>query len=150
MRAVLDTNVLISALVRGRKPRRLLKALSGGIHSVIVSEAIVEEFLGMSDDERIQRNVVDEDASAFMGALLTRAVFMRPTPVVKVFDDPGDEILATAKEGHAEAVLTGDRHMLRSKRFGRPEIISVDEALSMLKKQSRLAPARRRRTCSKR
>ena len=78
MRAVLDTNVLVSALIRGRKPRRLLKALFSRGHSIIVSEAIIEEFSRVSADEKIRRYVDDEDVSGFIVSLLSKATFVRP------------------------------------------------------------------------
>jgi len=52
MRAVLDTNVLISALIKDGKPRRLLKALLGEAHTLIISEPMIEEFLRISADEK--------------------------------------------------------------------------------------------------
>ena len=135
MKAVLDTNVLISALIGGRKPRRLLKTLSSRSHSVIISEAIIGEFSRVSGDEKIRKYVDDEDASAFIGTLLSKATFVRSESDVKVFHDPDDEVLSTAKDGGADVIVTGDRHMLELRRFGRARILTVDEALSLLKRR---------------
>ena len=135
MRAVLDTNVLVSALIRGRKPRRLLKALSDPPNTLIISEAIIEEFSRVTADYKIRRYVDDDDASAFMGTLLSKATFVRLESAVKIFDDPDDEVLTTAKDGGADLIVTGDRHMIELRRFGRIRILTIDDALLILKRQ---------------
>ena len=137
MRAVLDTNVLVSALIKGGKPRRLLKTLLGPQHAVIVSEPIVEEFSRVSSDARILRYLDEAAASAFLKALLSRAVFVRSLPEVRVLNDPDDKILGTAKAGEADFIVTGDRHMLELHAFGGIRIITVAEALSLLVRKRR-------------
>lgn len=42
MRVVLDTNVLVSALIVAGKPRRLLEVLLRKGHTVILSEPIID------------------------------------------------------------------------------------------------------------
>jgi predicted nucleic acid-binding protein len=100
LRAVLDTNVLISALIKAGKPRRLLRAMLNPGHAVIISEPIVEELSRVSADEK-----------------------------VSVLNNPDDKVLAVAKDGEADYIVTGDRHLLELSTFGRIKIITVDEAL---------------------
>jgi len=135
MRAVLDTNVLISALIKDGKPRRLVKALLGEAHTLIISEPMIEEFLRISADEKIRRYVGDDDVAAFLGALLSKANFVRPESNVRVFGDFDDNVLTAAKEGGADTVVTGDRNMLELREFGRTRIVTVDEALSIVKRR---------------
>lgn len=44
MRVVLDTNVVLSGLIFGRKPRSVLESAFSGGCDLIVSEPILEEF----------------------------------------------------------------------------------------------------------
>jgi putative PIN family toxin of toxin-antitoxin system len=140
MRAVLDTNVLISALITGGKPRRLLGVLLGPDHALILSEQIVEEFSRVSSDMKIRRYADDRVISEFVRALLSKAVFVRPESPVKVFDNSDDDVLSAAKEGDADFIVTGDRHVLELKQFNRTRIITVKEALSTARRKRRIRP----------
>ena len=135
MKAVLDTNVLISALIKRGKPRRLLNVLLKQHGSLITSEYIIEEFSRVSADEKIKKYADDEDAAAFLGALLSKAVFVPLESKVQVLNDPDDNVLAVAKDGGADLVVTGDRHMLDLKRFGKARIVTVEDALLILRRR---------------
>lgn len=135
MRAVLDTNVLISALVRGGKPRQLMNVILGPRHSIILSERIVSEFSLVSSDEKIRRYVDEDDVASFLGAVLSRATFVLPEGSVQVLGDADDDILDTARAGDAEILVTGDKHLLRLRRLGRTRVVTVDVALSLLERQ---------------
>jgi len=73
--------------------------------------------------------------AAFLGALLSKAKFVRPESNVRVFGDFDDNVLTAAKEGGADTVVTGDRDMLELREFGRTRIVTVDEALSIVKRR---------------
>ena len=135
MKAVLDTNVLISALIKRGKPRRLLNVLFKQAGSLMTSEQIVEEFSRVSADEKIRKYADDEDVAAFLAAFLSNAIFVRPESKVHVLNDPDDNVLAVAKDGGADLIITGDRHMLDLKRFGRTRIVTVEDALLILRKR---------------
>jgi putative PIN family toxin of toxin-antitoxin system len=133
MRVVLDTNVLVSALIKGGKPRRLLKVLTDSRHKLIISEPIIEEFSRVTADEKIRKYVNDEDVAAFLGTLVIKAIFVPLESRVRVFNNADDDVLSTAKEGHTDLLITGDRHMLELKRFGRVRILTVGRAISTIK-----------------
>lgn len=135
MRVLLDTNVLVSALIKRGKPRRLLKAVLGPDHVLVLSESIMEEFLRVSADEKIARYADDEAVAAFLGVLLSKAVFVRPESRVRVFNNPDDNVLGTARPGEADFIVTGDRHVLELKEFEGIKIVTVDRALSMIEKR---------------
>ena len=44
-------------------------------------------------------------------------------------------MLSTAKEGDADFIVTGDKHMLELKEFKRIKIVTVEKALSILGKK---------------
>ncbi|MDV3277552.1 MAG: putative toxin-antitoxin system toxin component, PIN family [Nitrososphaerales archaeon] len=135
MRVVLDTNVLISALIKSGKPQHLLKLLLGPDHALILSEPIIEEFSRVTADEKIERYADDEAVTMFLEVLLSRAVFVRLRSRVQVFDNPDDDVLNTAKEGDADFIVTGDKHMLELKEFGRTKIVTVKKALSIMERK---------------
>ncbi len=132
MRFVLDTNVLVSALNKSGKPQRLLNAVLRPDHTLILSEPIIEEFSRVTADEKIERYADDEAIAAYLGVLLARAIFVRPKSRVRVFNDPDDNVLSTAKEGDADFIVTGDKHMLGLKEFKGIKIVTVERALSIV------------------
>ena len=101
----------------------------------MTSEQIVEEFSRVSADEKIRKYADDEDVAAFLAAFLSKAVFVPPESKVHVLNDPDDNVLAVAKDGGADLIITGDRHMLDLKRFGRTRIVTVEDALLILRKR---------------
>ena len=145
MRAVLDTNVLISAIIRGGKPRQLVNALLGPRHTLILSEHIVAEFSLVSSDEKIRRYVDGDVVASFLGSVLSRATLVVPEGTVCVLGDADDNILAAAKAGDADVLVTGDKHLLELGNFGRTRVVKVSGAFSLLERQCRV---RSRRTKS--
>jgi putative PIN family toxin of toxin-antitoxin system len=135
LKAVLDTNVLISALIKRGKPRSLLNVLFKQDDSLITSEHIVEEFSRVSADEKIRKYADDDDVADFLSAFLSKAVFVSLESKIQVLNDPDDKVLAVAKAGGADLIVTGDRHMLDLEKFGRTKIVTVEEALLILRKQ---------------
>ena len=97
MRVVLDTNVLVSALIKSGRPRSFLKAMLRPDHALILSEPIIEEFSRVTADEKIKRYADDEAVAAYLRVLLSKAVFVRPRSRVRVFNNPDDNVLNTAK-----------------------------------------------------
>ena len=132
MRVVLDTNVLVSALIKSGRPRSFLKAMLRPDHALILSEPIIEEFSRVTADEKIKRYADDEAVAEYLRVLLSKAVFVRPRSRVRVFNSPDDNVLSTTKEGDADFIVTGDRHMLELKEFKRIEIVAVERALSIV------------------
>ena len=136
MRVVLDTNVLVSALIRGGKPRKLLKVLLGSEHELIISEPIIEEFSRVTADKKIRKYVNEGDITAFLRTLVFKATFVPLEARVRVFNNADDDVLSTAKEGRAELIVTGDRHMLELKSFGHAKILTVEQAISIVEAAS--------------
>lgn len=50
-----------------------------------------------------------------------------------MLNDPDDKVLATAKDGEADLLVTGDRHILELRRFGHTRIVTVEECLDTLR-----------------
>ncbi len=132
MRVVLDTNVLISALIAEGKPHELLKALLARDHAIILSEPTIEEFSRVAGDEKIRRYVDNEEFTTFLRTLLSRAVFVQVRSRLRVLNSADDLVLSTAKHGKADALVSGDRHLLELKEFGGIKIITVERMLEIL------------------
>jgi len=135
MKVVLDTSVLISALIKSGKPRELLLKIAQGEAQLILSRSILEEFLEATDDPRIRRYVDEGDTIAFLRVMGSIAKMVRVRSRFKVVkDDPDDDVtLRTAKDGRADYIVSGDNHLLSLGELRGIKIVTVNEMLKSLK-----------------
>ena len=80
----------------------------------------------------------DDDVASFLGAVLSRATFTVPDGTVQVLGDADDDALAAARAGDADVLVTGDKHLLELGKFGRTKVVTVNEALTLLRHQKRV------------
>jgi putative PIN family toxin of toxin-antitoxin system len=128
MRIVADTNVIVSALVFGGVPRRVLELADSAVCELFYSEAIqVEVRRVLLEKFGWSEAKVDEVLSGLwrMGGLV-----IPRHKVNAVFDDPDDNrILECALSASAVLVVSGDRHLLRLHKYKSISIVSPREFL---------------------
>jgi len=123
VRVVLDTNVLVSALHFGGRPRRLLDDVLRGDHTLVIGaailgelEAVLVETCGWASDR----------AAAVRAELEAIAEVVTPVEVPRVCRDPDDDqILAIAVIGTVDALVTGDADLLALGAHGGVNISSI-------------------------
>jgi putative PIN family toxin of toxin-antitoxin system len=117
VRAVLDPNVLISAVLSPKgKPAQLLGAWREGAFELMVSAALLEELARALRYPKVRKFVEAEDADEFVTLLETSATLVAdPTdpPAVRSRESGGNYLLALA-EHEGAALVTGDDDLLRS------------------------------------
>ena len=115
MRAVLDVNVLISALLsRTGTPARLLLAWQEGRFELIVSPALLAELGRALAYPKLRRLIPTSDAEAFV-AWLSRSALLAgdpdgPAPIRCV--DPGDDYLISLAADQHAVLVSSDGHLL--------------------------------------
>jgi putative PIN family toxin of toxin-antitoxin system len=134
MKVVLDTNVLISALIKAGKPRELFFRLVEE-KALILSKNILNEFLEVAEDPRIKKYASEQETTAFLNSLGDAAKIIRVKSKFRaVKEDPDDDvILRTAYDGKAHYIVSGDNHLLSLGQFRGIKIVTVDEMLKILK-----------------
>ncbi len=125
LRVVLDTNVLISAILFGGKPRQILEKAIRGEVRLCLSEPILEELKGV-----LQRSKFDyspEMIQIILTELMGIADFVNPSETIKaVLEDPEDNrILECAVEARANYVVSGDLHLLKLKKYLDIEVLNA-------------------------
>ncbi|MBJ7593416.1 MAG: putative toxin-antitoxin system toxin component, PIN family [Candidatus Dormibacteraeota bacterium] len=107
---VLDTNVLVSALHFGGRPRRVFESVLRGGHRLVIGPAILSEL------EAVLVETFAWDAAraiAVRGELEALADHVAPREVPDVCRDPDDnQVLAIAVVGRADVIVTGDVDLL--------------------------------------
>jgi len=131
MRVVLDTNVLISALVGHGKPRRRLAKLLEG-HEIVSSKQMLAELEDVMSRSRFgfTRRQINEFLSIMARGSIIATV--KECPKIILEDPDDDAVLATALEGQAEYIVSGDMHLLRLKEYEGIMILPVDDMLKKL------------------
>lgn len=115
MRIVLDTNILISALLSpSGPPRQLLEIWEAGEMELITSVQQRDEVARVLDYEHLRPRITAEQAEQLVSLLEHTATMVEPVPNFELSVDPADNvILATAVAGQADMIVTGDkRHLL--------------------------------------
>ncbi len=115
-RAVLDTNVLVAALISpGGGSARLLLELRSGAFELIVSPLLLAELREVLGRDKFRRYVSEAEADAYVELIRSEAVVRAdPVPSPEALSaDPDDEYLIDlARDAGADALVTGDAHLL--------------------------------------
>ena len=135
MRVVLDTNVLVAALItKGTPPDRLYQAWLRGEVDVVTCEAQVAELAAVLKRPRLQRFLDADEAAAIVENIDTHAIVLADPPAVELSPDPKDNpILAAALAGKAELIVSDDkRHMLALGTAAGIPIVTARQAVDRL------------------
>lgn len=132
LRVVLDTNVIVSAVISEGKPRELLNKGIENRFRIVASEFILKE-LGTV----LRRPTFETSEEEINDVIIALMQSVDVTTVTSNFravkEDPADDmILNTAYDGGADIIVTGDKHLLSLKRFRKARILSVSETLKQL------------------
>ncbi len=135
VRVVLDTNILISALItKGSPPDRLYQAWLRGVIKLVTSKAQIRELADVLARPRLQRFLDPDEAKTIVENIDTRAVILDQLPDVVASPDPSDnQILATAVAGTVDLIITGDRKgMLDLQSIEGIPIMTARDALELM------------------
>lgn len=110
-RVVADSNILISAFLRGGKPLELVEFARAGQIELGVSDAILDETGRVL---KTKFKVPDEDVQQFREALVGFARCVSPAETLHAVpaDETDNRILECAVAAGSETVVTGDAHLL--------------------------------------
>lgn len=145
MRAILDTNILSSALLTPGGPTdRLYRAWRDGRFQLLTSEEQLEEFRRVTRYPRLKSFIEPAAAGAMYNELRRLAVLLESLPVVDASKDQQDNfLLAMAQAGEADVLVTGDKHdLLILGSFQRTRIITARQFLTQLGEKTKRSPKR--------
>ncbi len=136
MRVILDTNVLVAALmVSDGPPHRLFEAFLNDRFTLLTSDAQIEEFSRVTRYSAIRSRIHPAQAGRLLNAVRSLAVLLEKLPPVSFSRDPHDDYLfAMAKTGSADYLVTGDKAgVLALRRHGKTGIVTVSKMVAILK-----------------
>jgi putative PIN family toxin of toxin-antitoxin system len=132
VRVVLDTNVIVSALLFGGYPERVFLAGLRGEIQLLTSRALLQELESvLSKKFKLSVRLVKDTLD-----LLKNVVeIVETTSQLKVIALPEDDnrVLECALDGHAEFIVTGDtKHILPLKEYKGIKIVTPSEFTKLL------------------
>jgi uncharacterized protein len=114
LRAVLDANVIISALLSpDGAPARVLVAWREGAFELIVSSHLLDELRCALSYPRLRERIDPQDASAVLDWLTRFATFAADTGRAPARSaDSADDYLIALAAGNDALLISGDKHLL--------------------------------------
>lgn len=134
MRVVVDTNVLISALlIETSLPARLIVLWREGRFDLLTSAEQLAELRRVTRYPKIRERLSPALAGRLINELRGLAESVPNLPPVTASPDPSDDyLLATVAAGHADFLVTGDKSgLLALKLYESARIITVREFLDL-------------------
>jgi putative PIN family toxin of toxin-antitoxin system len=113
VRAVLDPNILISALLsRSGAPAEIVSRWLVGEFELVVSETLLAEIERALAYPKLRRHVAESQAAEFV-TLLRRGAILSADPLPsRRSADPGDDYLLALAESERAVLVSGDQHLL--------------------------------------
>lgn len=139
MRAVLDCNIYVSALIQSKGPSaRILDALiQEKSFECILSPLILEEVRRVLRYPRLRRRIVlsPQEQEEFLNAFSILSLWVEDIPADHpiIHEDPSDDIyLQAAVEADADAIVSGDKHLLALRKYQGIPILTPQKFLKSL------------------
>ena len=127
IKVVLDTNVIISAIIFGGKPRIVLEGAIKGKFRLCISGEIINELNRVLKRPRFGFPL--EIIQSIVNELLLISDLIIPSEEITIIEaDPADNIiLECAKEANADYIVIDDTHLLKLGSFKNIKIITPSQ-----------------------
>lgn len=135
IKAVLDTNILVSALImKSGKPARIFAQHRR--FRILLSEDILKEARAVLHYPRIRKKypLTEEAITLFLDSLRGYGEMITPGHVENIIqnDPPDNPVLAGAIDGQADYLVSGNLHFLDLKQYGGVRMITPAQFLEIL------------------
>lgn len=137
IRAVLDTNVLISALLFSGPPSQLVSAWQSSRLRLVVSAQILEEYLRVLAYPKFDlasteiRGLIEDEVLPFI-----ETVKVPPLAIPRLRDPDDNKFIICAMTAGVRWLVSGDDDLLSLQRVQSVEIVSVTAFLQHLKRKA--------------
>jgi len=127
---LLDTSVVISAILFGGVPRTILDRGIRGEIDLVTSPALIDE---LQELLTVKFGFPAEAGRRVRAEFELLAQVVRPDAVPRIVRDPDDDaVLAAAKTGGCEFIVTGDRDLLDLGTYGAILIVEPRAFLTLM------------------
>jgi putative PIN family toxin of toxin-antitoxin system len=139
IRAVLDTNLLVSYLLTHRPPIATLidVFLTKDVFVMVTAPELLAEVDRVLTYPKLQRYYTDEERTRFVALVMALSeVVDLPESIPRICRDPDDDrVIACAVVGEADVIVSGDHDLLALERVGGIPILTAVQFLEMLEQE---------------
>ena len=109
VRVVVDTNIWIRILLKGRVTLPILEAFNEEKSQLVMSQSLMDELRLVWNRPRLKEQIDPSQATRLEQQLQYRAIWVELTTIPPNCRDPKDlPVLATAIDGKAKIIVSGD------------------------------------------
>lgn len=137
MKVVLDTNIIISAVILPHgTPAKIIKAWQERKFQLLISKEIFKEIACVLARPRLKKyNITLLRRKEILKVLYKYSVMTDGKLKVKVSEDPNDDMfIVCAMEGNADYIVSGDADLLKIKSHDNIDIITADAFMKILER----------------
>lgn len=135
MRVILDTNILVAALISpSGPPAAILQAFLDERFTLVTCEPQLEEFRRVTRDPELRKRVKPAEAGTLVNELRALALIPERLPKVERSSDPHDDfLLGLAEAASADYLVTGDKSgLLDLRKHRRTRIVTAQRFSKLL------------------
>jgi putative PIN family toxin of toxin-antitoxin system len=135
MRLILDTNILLSALLSPLgAPAKLLDAWERKRFTLVACDTLIAELRDVAGRPFFRARLRPSLAELLAAGLRDFSLFCRELPSGSIAPDPKDSyLLALAEASHADFLVTGDKQLLSLKQHKSIRIVTPAAMIDLLK-----------------
>jgi hypothetical protein len=139
MRVILDTNILLSALLSPLgPPAKLLTAWERNRFTLVACDRLIEELREVTARPFFRARLRPSAAELLAAGIRDFSFFISDLPSGPIAPDPKDSfLLALAQSSQAEFLVTGDQELLSLGHHESTRIVTAVAMISELKRQGR-------------
>lgn len=138
MRAVIDTNVLLSGLLWRGAPHALIGHVQAGTLAMVSSPALLAELAEVISrvkfDDILARSNTSRERSLAEVRQLAEVIVPPPLPQPVCRDPDDDHVLACALAAQADLIVSGDADLLDLREYRSIRIVAAAEALRLIER----------------
>ena len=131
VKVVVDTIVLVSALLFGGKPERLIPLWQRGKIRPLASKEIIDEYLRVLTYPKLK--LAEEDLNFLLYQEILsyfKIIDVEPGERIIKKDPEDDKFIRCALAGKAKWIIPGDRHLLALKTYQKIKILAPSDFLT--------------------
>jgi putative PIN family toxin of toxin-antitoxin system len=127
MKVVIDTNVFVSGIFWKGESNRVLIHWKEGRITLIISAAIIAEFIKVMNDFKIQ--LPQDLFKEWLNMILRNSIMVEPKEKISaVKDDFNDnKFIEAAIAGDVEYIISQDKHLLKLEAYRNIKIVKPEE-----------------------